>query len=604
MAPYILWMPKNSVKKRKEVIVLLKTLQGRKLLISLIVVTMIMGSFGGIFAFADSSTATKITIFHTNDVHGRIEGSSSEIGYAKIAGYINAFRAENPNVLVLDAGDTFHGLSIATLQRGESVVKAMNALQYDALVPGNHDFNYGYQRLLELEELSNFPIISANVKTEAQESLLTDYIIKEVDGVTIGIFGLSTPETVVKTNPKNVEGLTFEDPSLIAATMVSQLKDRGVDVIIALGHLGIDSESVDTSYKVIDEVEGIDVFIDGHSHTAFENGKVIKNTLLASTGEYSKNLGVVEITVQDGKIVEKTAALLNRETFNEIEADEELQNLIGKISEEQQKVLSEVIGETKVRLDGERELSRKQETNLGNLTGDIFLHWTNADVALVNGGGIRASIEAGKITKGDIVTVFPFGNVLFVKKVSGAALKEALEHGTKSYPDLAGGFPHVAGMTYAIDLARPVGDRVVDITVKGEALDLNKQYILATNDFLAAGGDGYTMIKDGEFVQEMMTMDEAIVQYIQEVKVIEPQVEGRIVVKPAPVEETAPDEDVNPVEPKPVEKANITYIVQPGDWLSKIAIKYNTTWQKLQTVNSIKNADLIFPGQVILIPAQ
>lgn len=584
----------------------------KKVAIFFVVLTLIISSLGGMFTYANDEVATKITIFHTNDLHGRIQESSSEIGYAKIAGLVNNFRQNNPNTLLLDAGDTLHGLSIATLEKGESVIKAMNALKYDAMTPGNHDFNYGYERLLELREKSNFPFISANIKTEKGENLLDEYIIKEIDGIKVGIFGLSTPETTYKTNPKNVEGLVFEDPSEIAAKMVEKLKEEKADVIIALGHLGIDEESVDTSIKVVEEVKGIDIFIDGHSHSTFEEGLLVGDTLIASTGDYGKNIGVVEISILEGKIVDKSASLVSKKDFEEVAPEEEVKNLIESIAEGQNEILSEVIGEAKVRLDGERELSRVKETNLGNLVGDIFLHWTDADIALVNGGGIRASIEAGNITTGDVVTVFPFGNTLVVKKLDGAAIKAALEHGTKSYPELAGGFPHVAGMKYAIDLSKPVGDRVVDITVNGAPLDLNKKYTMATNDFIAAGGDGYTMIAAGELVKEMMTMDEAVVNYIKEKQVIETKLEGRILVKEVeePKEEVKEEvvkpvvkEEVKEEAVKPVVKEAIVYIVKPGDWLSKIAIKYNTTWQKLQQVNNIKNADLIFPGQKIIIPA-
>lgn len=528
------------------------------------------------------NNAVTITIVHTNDTHSRVtEGDG--IGFSKLSAIIQGIKQENPNTLVLDAGDTFHGQTIATLNQGESIAEILNAIGYDAMSPGNHDFNYGYERLAELDGITNFPILAANVKKADGTDLFTPYIIQEIAGLKVGIFGLATPETTYKTHPDNVKGLTFTDPAAAAAEMAALLKDQ-TDILICLAHLGMDAASVDTSIKVANEVEGIDLIIDGHSHTVLEQGQVVGDTLIVSTGEYDKNLGKVEMTVVEGKITEMKAALISKEEAVDVVPDEAIVKTIESIEAEQAIIFDEVVGKTEVDLEGAREKVRQGETNLGNLITDAMVSLTGSDCALTNGGGIRASIAAGDITKGNIIEVLPFGNYIVTKVVTGADIKAALEHGTSAYPELLGGFPHVSGITYVIDTSKPAGDHVVDIKVKGKPLDLNGLYTLATNDFMAAGGDNYTMFADDDILNEYGGLDEALIIYVKAMGTIAPKAEGRI---------TAMDGSVK--EPQ-------YYIVKKGDWLRKIARMFNTTWQKLQELNQLKNPDLIFPNQKILLP--
>lgn len=561
------------------------TLWFNKIVLLILLISVLLSGLTGASAAesrdADLSAAIRLTIVHTNDTHSRVKEGDG-IGFAKISTIIKDIKSENPNTLVLDAGDTLHGQTFATLTRGESIIRIMNEIGYDAMTPGNHDFNYGYERLLELNELADFPILTANITKEDGGSLLDAYVIIEIAGLRVGIFGLSTPETSYKTHPNNVKGLTFEDPVEAAKEIIEALDDE-TDIIIALAHLGMDEASVDTSIKVAEEVEGIDLIIDGHSHTVLEQGQKVGDTLIVSTGEYDKNLGVVDIYYQDGEIISAAARLIGMESASEITADEMIVSTTETIESEQEELLSQVVGSTSVALEGAREKVRTGETNLGNLITDAMVYLTGADCALTNGGGIRASIDAGDITKGEIITVLPFGNYIVTKKVTGADIKAALEHGTKAYPEPLGGFPHVSGIKYVIDIGRQAGDRVVNITVNGQPLDLNKEYVLATNDFMAAGGDEYTMFADDPILNEYSSLDEAVIAYIQAKGSVSPGVEGRVT-----VQETKP-------EPR-------YYIVQRGDWLIKIAKKFNTTWQKLAEINKLKNPNLIFVGQKILLP--
>lgn len=557
-----------------------------------LVLTLIFTIFGTTMVLGAQEETTHLTIVHTNDLHGRVvEGDFDGMGFGKIATLLDQLKEENPNTLMLDAGDTVHGLPFATMMKGESMLNLMNKIGYDAMVPGNHDFNYGQDRLIDLAEIAEFPILAANVVKQDGSNLLQSYIIKEVAGLKIAIFGLATPETLVKSHPKGVEGLTFVDPVVAAKKMVEELEGQS-DIIIALGHLGIDKESVDTSIKVAKEVAGIDLFVDGHSHSVLEEGLMEGDTLIVSSGEYGKYLGVVDITLKDGEVVERKARLIAKEAAADVAEKPEIMNQINNLQGEQEKILAEVIGNTNLRLEGERGFVRKGETNLGNLVTDVLLDVTGAEIAFTNGGGIRGSIEAGEMTKGDIISVFPFGNSIETKHVTGTIIKAMLEHGTDAYPDLKGAFPHVAGMTYTIDLNKPVGDRITDIQVNGEPLDLERVYLMATNDFLAAGGDGYTWLAEAPSVRTYMAMDEALTAYIQEKGVVAPQLEGRI--KVVEIQE----------ETVSVEEIETVYIVKPGDWLSKIAIRYGVTWQELQEINKLSNPHLIFPGQKILVPVQ
>ncbi|KGX85567.1 5'-nucleotidase C-terminal domain-containing protein [Pontibacillus litoralis] len=476
-----------------------------------------------------------INILHTNDSHSRVyEGKYDGMGFAKLSTLIQQFEEENENTLLLDAGDTFHGKTFSTLVEGESIVEIMNTIGYDTMAAGNHDFNYGYERLLELNEMSHFPVLSANAIDDATgEPILDPYVIQEVDGVSFGIFGLTTPETHYKTHPKNVEGITFEDPTKVANEMVAELEKKNVDVIIALTHLGTDPSSTDTSLKVARGTEGIDVIVDGHSHTVDDMNE--SGTLIVSAGEYLKNLGVVELSFDENNdLIRREASRITKEQAADIKPDPAVEAVIEEIEASQEEELSEEIGETKVELNGEREHVRTGETNLGNLITDAMLAETGADVSLMNGGAIRASIDQGVMTKGEVITVLPFGNYIQTINVTGEDLKAALENGVKAYPETSGGFPHVGGMSFAIDPAKPVGERVHSINIAGEPMEIEAIYTLATNDFLVAGGDQYTSLTKYDVQGDFSALDESVITYIQQQKIIEPQEEGRIVEAPTP----------------------------------------------------------------------
>jgi 5'-nucleotidase / UDP-sugar diphosphatase len=531
---------------------------------------------------------TKIVLLHTNDSHSRVfEGKYAGMGFAKLSTLVKQHEAENVNTLLLDAGDTFHGQTFATLTKGESIAKVLNAVGYDGLAAGNHDFNYGYERLLQLSTIVNFPVLSANVVyEETGELVLPPYMIKEMDGIKLGIFGLSTPETHYKTHPNNIKGLKFTDPVAASKKMVAELKALNVDAIIAVSHLGTDASSTDTSIKVAEGAEGIDLIIDGHSHTTENVG--VSGTLIVSAGEYLKNLGVVELEFKGKELVSKQAHLITKDEVADIEPDAKVQAVISEIEASQKEILSEVVGSTSIVLDGERDTVRKSESNLGNLIADAMIEITGADFALTNGGGIRASIDVGEITKEEVITVLPFGNYVQTKAITGSDIKAALENGASGYPANHGAFAHVSGLSYAIDGEKLAGERVHSIMINGNPLEMDKIYTMATNDFLAAGGDNYKMFKDLKHTGDYPALDEALISYIKAQGTIAPEQEARITF--AKIQE----------ESVTVEYSS--YVIKSGDTLSKLAVTFGTTWKELAEINNVKNANIIFTGDTIKVP--
>lgn len=564
---------------------------------------------------AEAPSNYTLTIAHMNDTHGRVkEGKYDGMGFARVSTVVKSLREAEENVLFLDAGDTIHGTTFATLSKGESIVRLLNIMKLDALSPGNHDFNYGQKRLKELEEMAEFDIVSANVIDEDGEHFFNPYVIKEMEGVKVGIFGLATPETAYKTSPKNVEGLTFGDPAYYAKQAVEKLKEEGATLIIAVCHLGIDESTLreNQSIGVVEAVDGIDILVDGHSHTALKDGMVVNDTMIVQTGEYDKNFGIVRVIVSDGEmeieaklitkeqavgktetteiVIEETQMVNSVESYtiksgdtlseiaanydvpvaiilknntnienkNQIFVDDKLEipvvkevvntmvqssslvvpgipkdpevlKVINEIEQEQLKITEVVIGNTEITLDGERDQVRAGETNLGNTIADSMLWKTGADIALTNGGGIRSSIQTGEITVGDIITVLPFGNYVITKKVTGQDILEALEHGISDYPSAKGAFPHISGMRVIFDPEKDQGARVTKVVMdSGENLDLDKEYILATNDFMAVGGDDYLMFKERPQVGNFEGLDEILIDYVEEVGTDKSKVDGRM----------------------------------------------------------------------------
>lgn len=484
---------------------------------------------GEFFQALGDAITTHITIGHTNDTHGHIEENvtGKEFGFAKIATILKQWREENKNFLLLDAGDAFQGTVFADQFKGESIVPIRNSLGYNAMAAGNHEFDFGYEQLLKLRDMSNYPIVSANVfKADGSELLVPTYFA-EIGGQKFAFIGFVTDETPILTHPDNVKGLTFKKPVDVAKVVVPKLKQQ-VDHVVVVSHVGIDADR-----EMAKNVSGIDLIVGGHSHTALRAPEVVNGTYIVQDWEYGKSVGRADLFYYGKDLVAFSGGLL--EYDEKVQADPAVDKLVKDVVTKVNESLNVVIAKSEVDLDGDRNFVRKRETNVGNLVADIMLQRTKtikgheADVALANGGNIRTQLKAGDLTKKDLYTLLPFPNTLVIQEVSGEDLQAALENGVSQVEKGAGRFPQIAGMSFTYNPTKPAGQRVVEVKVGGQPLDPKKTYKLATNDFLAIGGDGYESLKKYPSFNTGFTLYNVVEEALIQMKTINPKVEGRII---------------------------------------------------------------------------
>ena len=483
----------------------------------------------------------QLRILHVNDFHGFAEphkslGSDELLGgIPYLAAKANKLRREKPSLL-LSAGDMIQGNNWANLVQGESVIEWMNEMRFDAMVLGNHEFDFGQEVLKKRISEARFPILGANV--EGLE-FLKPYVVKELNGVRIATIGVDTEETPVTTHPRNVLGLKWISPIGTVRKYVGELRPKA-DVIVILSHMGYPADR-----DLAEKVGGINVIVGGHSHTKIRKPISIGKTLIVQALEHGKALGVLDLTVQDGKITGYEGHLeeIKPEKGKE---DKATLAIMKKYQEKVDAVLHERIGEAEVDLDGENV--RKSETNLGNFVADIMRHVSKADVTLINGGGIRTSIPKGEVRVKDVFAVLPFDSYIVAIRLTGRQIREALEHGVSGVENEEGRFPQVSGMSFQYSPSERRGSKIKRIFIGGAPINLNQEYLVATNDFLAAGGDGYKTF--GEAIKssnDLSTLGgtikgekigysdsgrwlrDVVVEYIKEVKRIAPAIEGRII---------------------------------------------------------------------------
>ncbi|TRY26424.1 bifunctional metallophosphatase/5'-nucleotidase [Brevibacillus sp. LEMMJ03] len=534
-APYLTWLKnqgaitENDVKNPTQLLSAAKlTDLAKKLGYTLKLENKAQVTRGEFFQALGDAATTHITIAHTNDTHGHIQEDKNlkEFGFAKIATLLKEWRQENENFLLLDAGDTFQGTVFVNQFKGESVVPILNHLGYNVMAAGNHEFDFGYEQLLKLRDMLKHPIISANVfKADGTELLVPTYKA-EIGGRKFAFVGFVAEDTPILTHPDNVKGLTFKNPVEVAKVVVPQLK-KEVDHVIVVSHVGIDVDR-----EIAKNVPGIDLIVGGHSHTPLKTPEVVNGTYIVQDWEYGKSLGRADLYYLGKELVAFSGGL--KEYDESVQADPDVEKLVQEIVSKIDEVMGVVIAKAEVDLDGDRSLVRKKETNVGNLIADIMLERTKsikgheADVALINGGGIRTQLKAGDITKKDLYTLLPFPNTLTVIEVTGEELKKALENGVSQVEEGAGRFPQISGMSFTYNPSKPAGERVVEVKVGGQPLDLKKTYKVATNDFLAAGGDGYETFNKPGF-NTGLTLYTIVEEALTNKKTVNPKVEGRIV---------------------------------------------------------------------------
>ncbi|WP_339147346.1 MULTISPECIES: 5'-nucleotidase C-terminal domain-containing protein [unclassified Sutcliffiella] len=464
-----------------------------------------------------------VTVVHTNDMHGRImyNKTNKEMGLAKISELANKARSKNPTLLI-DLGDTFHGTNYVTMNKGQAAVDAMNEMEYDAMVPGNHDFNYGQDHLLALKDELTFPLVSANILKDGNP-FLDGYTIVEKEGKKIALVGLTATDTAEKTNPAGIEGITFEDEVTVAKEMVDKLRDK-VDVIVAISHAGLDTDE-----NIANEVDGIDVIFGGHSHDTIESPIKFEYSYVTQANEYGKALGNTNLIFHKDNLI-GVNGFLYRDSEDKQE-NPKVAAILQSYKDAVDAELNVVIANTPVRLDGERADVRTKETNLGNLITDAMRENLGTDIAVTNGGGIRASIPAGDVTRNHVLTTLPFDNTLVRTTLTGEEIKAALEHSVRVYPQENGGFLHVSGLTFTFDPAKPAGSRVEDVVINGEPLINDLAYSVATNNFTAVGGDGFEMFKAENIEFDSGELLSSVLIEALQSNVAIPGVEGRIQVK-------------------------------------------------------------------------
>ena len=460
---------------------------------------------------------TKLVILHTNDMHGYMQASDTCLGIVAVAQLKKDYQQQGYDVLLMDAGDYLQGSSFASFTQGESVVEVMNAAGYDVAALGNHEFDYGSDVLEKRISEMNFPAVAANITVDAtgEPFIQQNAVFTLSDGTKVGVFGLDTPSTATTSAPKNTAGLTFaqrEELYAAAQAQIDELKGQDCSIIVCVGHLGEEaSNEGNNAENVVANTSGLTVMIDGHDHLV-ENQTVKdkdgKDVLIAETGYYLKNIGV--LTYENGQF---TDSLVEVGTYTG--SDPELEKMVAEETAEIEATMQEVVAVTDFDLYGEAAPgNRTQETTMGDLASDA-MYWqvTQAagsapDAVVLNGGAIRASIKAGEIKLLDIHNVFPFNNQLCTVEVTGAQLLEALEAATQSSPDPMGAFPQVYGIKYTLDTTVPYekgelypgttyyapaapGTRITIHEVAGKDFDPEATYTIATNEFVATGGDTY-----------------------------------------------------------------------------------------------------------------
>ncbi|MDO9099863.1 MAG: 5'-nucleotidase C-terminal domain-containing protein [Caldisericota bacterium] len=477
-----------------------------------------------------------VVILHTNDFHGNLlplvdANKNQYAGAARIATIVNGIRkAFDPkSVLLVDAGDAIQGATIANLFQGKSVTDTYNALGYNVATLGNHEWDYGQAVLRQRIADAKFDYVNANV-TGVNLGWKPN-VIKTVNGVNVGFFGVVTSDLLTIVAPSALTGVGLTDPLVAAKTQATELKAAGADYVVALSHAGFDGGTAPMDRDLALGAPGINLIIGGHSHTELKTAVMAGKTAIVQTGTAGVNVGkeVIDFTTYAGKIVAKTMSYELIATSTSVAEDAGVKAIVDGFNKQIAEKLAVVIGKAVVNLDGERANVRTKETNLGNYIADWMRLSTGADVAVMNGGSIRVSVPAGPLTVGNVTAVIPFDNLLWVIEVKGSTIKAALETSVKLYPAQAGAFLQVSGLSFTFDAAKPAGSRVTSVKVGAAALDLDKVYKLVTSDFTAMGGDGYSMFVGAKIVYKSGEwMRDGMIEWIKANPDVNPAVEGRI----------------------------------------------------------------------------
>ncbi len=513
---------------------------------------------GGTAALALSAGAAladySLTILHTNDFHARFEpiskydsGCSAEDntegkcfgGSARLMTAIADAKKRTNNHILVDGGDQFQGTLFYTYYKGMLAAEMMNQMGYDAMTVGNHEFDDGPEVLRGFMDAVSFPVLMSNADVSGEELLagkLAKSVIIERGGEKLGLIGLTPQDTDELASPG--PNIVFTDPVQAVQGEVDKLTAEGVNKIIVLSHSGF---GVDQA--VAAETTGVDVIVGGHTNTLLSNTNeraegpyptMVGNTAIVSAYAYGKLLGELNVTFDDaGNITQATGEPVVMDAA--VAEHEATKARIAEAAKPLEEIRSRVVAEAAEAIGGDRAVCRAQECSMGSLIADAMLDRVKdqgVEIAIQNGGGIRASIDAGPVTMGEVLTVLPFQNTLSTFEVDGAVVLEALENGVSQVEEGAGRFAQVAGVAYAFDATQPVGARISDVMVGGAPLDPAKVYKLVSNNYVRSGGDGYKMFRGAQNAYDFgPDLADVLAEFLAKNGPFTPYTDGRITVK-------------------------------------------------------------------------
>lgn len=627
----------------------------KKVLSSFLVLTLtVTAPFTSRVASAEESNLKEIQVISFNDFHGALvptDSTDKNIGAAKLTQAIKDEIEKNPNTLVVSAGDNYNGTALSNLLYGKPVSDFLRNIDIVASAVGNHEFDWGLDKIPEWAKDMNAPFVAANIYERATDTPVDwaePFIIEEVDGVKVAFIGLTTQETAYKTKPENVENIEFKNPVEIANEWVPVVKDNGADIIILLTHIGTfqDRTSKEITFEEGAEnlpyIENVDAIITAHSHQTVAGE--INGVPIVQAYYNGRSLAKLNFTVdaKTNNLISATGAIDEVYARSaEVGVDSEIESILKDYTTEVSPILDKVIGSTETGLlhkRGEGDL-----TPLGQWTSEVMRQAAGSQIAVTNNGGIRTSIEAGDITMGDMYAVMPFDNVLSEFKMTGAQIKEVFEHGIENTEI---GFIQFSGVIVEYVKGAEVGSKVVSMKLEnGEVIEDDKVYTVVTNDFMGTGGDNFSTFLEAEFIGDTIPIRDVMVEAIQETGELNyspnqllfevPRLEEmtveqeEIIVEATPITTTLEKvKEVVPVvevvnditraatvveevkEATPVEvvvnettdTASQKYIVEEDDVLWKIAKKFSLEWETLAKYNNLDNPHLIFTGQTLLIP--
>ncbi|WP_346355668.1 bifunctional metallophosphatase/5'-nucleotidase [Azotosporobacter soli] len=506
----------------------------KKTLLALCLVAVCLTFWTAAATAEENGDQVELQIVSVNDFHGALIENGKNPGAAKLAAYLKALRAKNPDgTLLLSGGDMFQGSVESNLLYGKPVVEFMNEVAFDAMAFGNHEFDWGIERLEQRIAQANFPYLGANIllKDSAKAApFAKDYQMLERKGVHIAVIGLATPQTAYMTNPKAVGAYQFADPVERAKALLPQLKAKGADLVVVVSHLGSyqDKESrliSDDAARLAAGVPSLNAIVSGHTHqTIF--GKVGEVPIVQAY-YFGRAVGEIDLTY-DKKSRQVTASVAKVSALNpaELTADPAVAAIVAKAEAEVAPIKQVVLGETLRELHHER--SEQNVSLLGQWSSDVLREAAKADIAFQNGGGIRTSIPAGLIKMGNLYEIMPFDNTLFTVDLTGEQVMQVLQYGIHNSKI---GMLQYAGLKVQYDASLPPGERIVAVTtLDGQALDKKRGYRVATNDFMALGGDGYSMFKEGKNLKDSnIPLRDILVEKIKALKVIDFSGDDRLI---------------------------------------------------------------------------